>query len=282
MFTLKLTNEFHKEIELTHKNDYKVTSITGLNPPGATISTSTVAGFDGERYNSSRLNKRNVVITVVINENVAENLNEFNKLLLPKRYLKISYKTPTRNVYIEGYTESFVYDHFNKKVSCQISVICPNPFWRAQESEEETLSPTIDLFEFPFSIPKEGIAFSEYVGSKMGYIENLGNIEAGIQIDIEALKRVLNPFVVNVTTGQRMKLNIEIYEGDHIIINTERGNKSITLERNSELYNALNNLADGSEWIQLLPGSNRFNYDADYGADNMKLYIKYPTLYGGV
>ena len=53
MFTLKLTNEFQRELELTHKEDYKVTSITGLNPPGATISTSTVAGFDGERYNSS-------------------------------------------------------------------------------------------------------------------------------------------------------------------------------------------------------------------------------------
>jgi phage-related protein len=282
MFTLKLINEFQKELELTHKEDYKVTSITGLNPPGATISTSTVAGFDGERYNSSRLNKRNVVITVVINENVAKNLDEFNKLLLPKRYLKISYATKEKNVYIEGYIESFEYDHFSNKVKCQISVVCPKPYWRAQDVEMAKMSPVVDLFEFPFSIPAEGIAFGEYVGSMSEYFTNPGNVETGVLIDIEATKKVKNPLIVNATTGQQMKLLIVIDEGDHITINTERGNKSIILERNGEKTNVLNTLDDTSEWLRLAPGSNRINYNADSGADNMLITIKCPILYGGV
>lgn len=282
MFTLKLTNEFQRELELTHKEDYKVTSITGLNQPGATISTSTVAGFDGERYNSSRLNKRNVVIAVVINENVAKNLDEFNKLLLPKRYLKISYATKEKNVYIEGYIESFEYDHFSNKVKCQISVMCPKPYWRAQDAEVTKMSPVVDLFEFPFSIPAEGIAFSEYVGSMSEYITNPGNVETGVLIDIEATKKVKNPLIVNATTGQQMKLLIVINEGDHITVNTERGDKSIVLERNGEKTNVLNTLDDTSEWLRLAPGSNRINYNADSGADNMLITIKCPILYGGV
>lgn len=282
MFTLKLTNEFQKELELTHKEDYKVTSITGLNPPSATISTSTVAGFDGERYNSSRLNKRNVVIAVVINENVAKNLDEFNKLLLPKRYLKISYKTKEKNVYIEGYIESFEYDHFSNKVKCQISVVCPKPYWQAQDAKQAKMSPVVDLFEFPFSIPQEGIAFSEYVGSMSEYITNPGNVETGTLIDIEATKKVKNPLIVNATTGQQMKLLMVINEGDHITINTERGDKSIFLERNGEKTNVLNTLDDTSEWLRLAPGSNRINYNADSGADNMLITIKCPILYGGV
>lgn len=282
MFTLKLTNEFQRELELTHKEDYKVTSINGLNPPGATISTSTVAGFDGERYNSSRLNKRNVVIAVVINENVAKNLDEFNKLLLPKRYLKISYATKEKNVYIEGYIESFEYDHFSNKVKCQISVMCPKPYWRAQDAEVTKMSPVVDLFEFPFSIPAEGIAFSEYVGSMSEYITNPGNVETGVLIDIEATKKVKNPLIVNATTGQQMKLLIVINEGDHITVNTERGDKSIALERNGEKTNVLNTLDDTSEWLRLAPGSNRINYNADSGADNMLITIKCPILYGGV
>lgn len=282
MFTLKLTNEFQRELELTHKEDYKVTSITGLNPPGATISTSTVAGFDGERYNSSRMNKRNVVIAVVINENVAKNLDEFNKLLLPKRYLKISYATKEKNVYIEGYIESFEYDHFSNKVKCQISVMCPKPYWRAQDAEVTKMSPVVDLFEFPFSIPAEGIAFSEYVGSMSEYITNPGNVETGVLIDIEATKKVKNPLIVNATTGQQMKLLIVINEGDHITVNTERGDKSIVLERNGEKTNVLNTLDDTSEWLRLVPGSNRINYNADSGADNMLITIKCPILYGGV
>ena len=218
----------------------------------------------------------------MINENVAKNLDEFNKLLLPKRYLKISYATKEKNVYIEGYIESFEYDHFSNKVKCQISVMCPKPYWRAQDAEVTKMSPVVDLFEFPFSIPAEGIAFSEYVGSMSEYITNPGNVEIGVMIDIEATKKVKNPLIVNATTGQQIKLLIVINEGDHITINTERGDKSIILERNGEKTNVLNTLDDTSEWLRLAPGSNRINYNADSGADNMLITIKCPILYGGV
>lgn len=282
MFTLKIENEFNAEKELTHNDSYKVTSITGLNPPGAAITTSTIAGFDGERYNSSRMEKRNVVITIVINDNVAETLNEFNRLILPKRYLKTSYKTKEKNVYIEGYVESFEYDHFSNKVKCQISIICPSPYWIAQESEEKAMSPVVDLLEFPFSIPREGIAFCEKIGAKTEYVENNGTIETGAIIEINVTKKVENPLIENATTGQQMKLNIELYEDDHIAINTERGKKSIMLERNGTKSNILNSLTNASEWIQIMPGYNRFNYNADSGVDGMRLNIKYSTLYGGV
>lgn len=144
------------------------------------------------------------------------------------------------------------------------------------------MSPVVDLFEFPFSIPAEGIAFSEYVGSMSEYITNPGNVETGVLIDIEATKKVKNPLIVNATTGQQMKLLIVINEGDHITVNTERGDKSIVLERNGEKTNVLNTLDDTSEWLRLAPGSNRINYNADSGADNMLITIKCPILYGGV
>lgn len=239
-----------------------------------------IKAADEEKKENSTVN--DIVIAVVINENVAKNLDEFNKLLLPKRYLKISYATKEKNVYIEGYIESFEYDHFSNKVKCQISVMCPKPYWRAQDAEVTKMSPVVDLFEFPFSIPAEGIAFSEYVGSMSEYITNPGNVETGVLIDVEAKKKVKNPLIVNATTGQQMKLLIVINEGDHITVNTERGDKSIVLERNGEKTNVLNTLDDTSEWLRLAPGSNRINYNADSGADNMLITIKCPILYGGV
>ena len=63
MYRLTLENEFHSQIELTGQEDkWQVTNVTGLNPPPAVISTSVIPNFDGERFNASRLDKRNIVI----------------------------------------------------------------------------------------------------------------------------------------------------------------------------------------------------------------------------
>lgn len=283
MYTLKIENEYHSQIELTHNEDQlQVTSVTGLNPPAAAISTTVVAGFDGERFNSSRMDKRNIVISFVINSNVDDNITRLNRVIFPKRYLKVYYKSRSKDLYIEGYTESFEYDHFDNKIACQLSVICPSPFWISNELTEALLSPVVDLFEFPFSIPVEGIALSEFVGSKTGNVDNNGNIETGVIIEIEAINNIIEPTIINVNTGQRMTVNVEMNDGDRIIISTIKGNKYIKLDCNCVESNLINDLTPDSEWIQLLPGSNRFNYTALYGESNMRITVKHRDLFGGV
>lgn len=283
MYTLKIENEYHSQLELTHNESaWQVTSVTGLNPPAAAISTAAVAGFDGERFNSSRVTKRNIVINLIINSDVDANLTRLNRVIFPKRYIKIYYKSVSKDLYIEGYVEAFEYDHFDNKIACQLSVICPSPFWVSNELAVALLSPVVDLFEFPFSIPDEGIALSEFVTAKTGIITNRGNIETGAIIEIEATHNVVDPTVINVTSGQRMTIKKDLSTGDRIIISTIKGSKYIKSDCNCVENNIINDLTADSEWIQIVPGNNQINYAATFGTDNMRITVKHRELYGGV
>ena len=283
MYTLKIENEYHSQLELTHnETKWQVTSITGLNPPAASISSSVVAGFDGERFNSSRLDKRNIVISFVINTNVEANRMLLNSIIFPKRYIKVYYKNSSKDLYIEGYVESFEYDIFSSKCACQLSIICPTPFWIDNNITSVTLSPVVSLLEFPFSIPVEGIAFSEFVGIQSNMVANNGNIQTGIEIELEAMHNVIQPTIMNVTTGENMTIETELQSGDRILISTIRGNKYVKSDCNCVESNLINNLTDDSKWIQLIPGQNRFSYSATYGSEYITLTVKHRDLFGGV
>lgn len=279
-----IENEWNKQIKLTQdETRWQVTSVTGINPPVANIATSVIPTFDGSRFNSSRLEDRNVVISLAINGDAEANRLELNSVIMPKRYIKLYYVNKTKSVYIEGYVESFEYDVFEEsKILAQASIICPDPYWKDTKQSASTFTPVVDLFEFPFSIPEEGIAISELLTVDEGSILNAGSIESGIIITIESRHKVLNPFVQNVTTGQKMIINEEISKGQVVTISTIRGSKSIRLYSDGVTTNILNDLAAGSKWITLAIGENSFTYGADYGAEDMIVKISYRNQYGGL
>lgn len=279
-----IENEYNNNLQLTqNEKRWQLTSVTGLNSPPAAIYSSVVPTFDGERFNSARLEARDIVITLAINGDAEANRMALNKVILPKRYIKIYYQNKSLNVYIEGYVESFEYDVFaDNKIVAQASIICPDPYWRDQEQSEAVMTPVVDLFEFPFSIPEEGIALSELLTITGGDITNQGSAQSGLLITIEASREVLNPYIINATTGAKMLLNTEMTRGEVININTIRGSKYIRKYSDGVTTNILNDLDESSQWISLALGENRFTYGADYGEENMAVKIQYRNLYGGV
>lgn len=284
MPAFSIENEYNNQLQLTqNEKRWQLTSVTGLNSPPAAISTSVVPTFDGERFNSARLEARNIVISLVINGDAEANRMALNKVILPKRYIKIYYQNKSLNLYIEGYVESFEYNVFeDNKIHAQASIICPDPYWKDAGESEAILTPVVDLFEFPFAIPAEGIALSELLIVTGAGITNQGTIQAGLIITIEASREVLNPYITNATTGEKMLLNTELTKGEVATISTTRGSKYIRKYSGGTITNILNDLDDSSQWISLAIGENKFTYGADYGAENMTVKIQYRNLYGGV
>ena len=283
MYTLKIENEYHSQLELTHNEaKWQITSVTGLNPPAAIITTSTVYGFDGERFASSRLDKRNIVINLAINGNVETNRMLLNNVIFPKRYIKVYYKNSTKDLYIEGYVETFEYDIFAKQCTAQLSIICTNPFFIANDTTTTLLTSLVSLFEFPFSIAEEGIPLSEYVGIRQNDVMNRGNVQTGVIIEIEATHNVVQPKIIDITTGEHIEIETELLAGDRLLINTIKGSKYVKKDCNCVENNLINDLTNDSSWFQLLPGNNVFSYSALYGAEYMRVTLKHRDLYGGV
>lgn len=74
MYVLRVQNTRGEMLTLTQNEPrYQIVEIDGLNPPKANINSSTVAGMDGTQFISSKLEDRNIVITIKINGDVESN-----------------------------------------------------------------------------------------------------------------------------------------------------------------------------------------------------------------
>ena len=61
MFECKIENKKNNILTLTQSEEsFQVYDVQGLNPPKAQINNSKIAGIDGSKFNSSKLDERNI------------------------------------------------------------------------------------------------------------------------------------------------------------------------------------------------------------------------------
>lgn len=282
LYNLSVETPERDEIVLTGNPNYTLISVVGLSPSNASINTVTNANFDGSNFISSRVNSRNIVIQFAIEADVEANRIALYRVFRTKAPVRVRYKNYHRNVYIDGYVESFECNMFSKKETAQISIICPYPYFSDENDVDFDFSTVTPLFEFPFDIDSEGIEFSTIVIGEEKNVINGGDIETGMLIRFTAAGAVENPSLYNTVTFERMKINIELQDGDALEINTNRGKKSVQLIRNGEVLNKINSMDKDSKWLSLKVGDNLFISEADSGEEYLMCSVEYGNLFGGV
>lgn len=282
MFRCWIENEYKSKLELTDNPDYTVYQIDGLEPPQATINTSAVANFDGSRFNSSRTNERNIVIYLAIEGDCETNRINLYRFARAKKFIRFYYQNGSRDVYIDGYVESISIGFFEMKQAVQISIICPYPFFKSNNETVLDFTSVEPLFIFPFAYEAAGAPFSVLQAGAMQSLINGGDVENGLKIIIKATGQALNPRVLNVTTNEFFKINIEMTEGDQLTINTNKGQKSLTLFHDGTESNVINDMEVGSTWFQLYTGDNVFSYDADEFPENILCTFQHTNEFEGV
>ncbi|MFL0365385.1 phage tail family protein [Pseudobacillus sp. 179-B 2D1 NHS] len=155
-----------------------------------------------------------------------------------------------------------------------INLICPDPYWRSLNvTEEPAFEP---LFQFPF----EG-EFQMGVQRDRRIITNDGDAPAPLQI--EFFGPALNPIIMNNTTGEFIKVNQELLEGEVMKIDTSDSSKSVVFvgvdgtERNVFNWIDLN-----STFFKLVIGENDIEYTADSDIQGAIVNIRYSKLYTAV
>lgn len=283
MFTLTVERQDGERLTLTeYASAYKV-KYTGLSPVGADIITSPLGMVDGEKYNDARVGARNIVLTVYIGGNVEQNRIRLYKYFTPKSKIKLYYANGTREVYAEGYVETFLCNQFTDICTAQISIICPQPYLSAIEAIVDEITSTVDAFEFPFSIEEEGVEMSMLDSSGNVNVYNAGDVATGAIIRIFATSPVVGANVYNVLTNEYFKVTGTLDTGDTLTINTNAGRKRLTITKSTgETINALHRKAEGSTWLQLEVGDNFIAHTADSGAEAMTVSIEHNNLFVGV
>lgn len=274
-------NHIGQSVELDPFN-YPVVSVDGLTPTGATINTSNVATVDGTFFNSSYVNQRNIVLTITPNVEAERARLFLYQYFKPKYPVTLYFKTRTRDVYIEGYVETFEGSLYDQKQSFQISVICPQPFFNDVKESVTELSKTVNNFTFPFYIPEEGVIFSYIDDDAEVNVKNKGEETTGAIIQLVANGHIVEPTIYNRTTGDKFTIMVEMSNGDNIVIDTRRGQKTIEMISDGVTTNILNKIAKGSKWLSLVQGDNIFRYDCVRGAKELNIIYTFHPLYGGI
>lgn len=173
-----------------------ITSIDGLGPVKASINMLDLATTDGQKYSSARLPGRNIVIKALFTH--ATSIEEARLLSYKyfpiKKKLKFHIETDTRVAEIEGYVESNEPDIFSEQSSCQISIVCENPYFDGGEIEYRYGKDAIPLFKFEFgndeSQGRNGkeIKMSQYPDlSTDRQLVYTGDADTGVKLDFNFL-----------------------------------------------------------------------------------------------
>lgn len=295
-----LNDQIKLELMRPEKSGFIVRSIDGLGPVKANINVTDISTGDGGVFNSSRLDKRNIVIDLIFLQTEKESIEDIRqksyKYFPIKKKVHLTVETDNHTSEIDGYVESNEPNIFSNSEGTNISIICPDPFFYSAKDNETLFSGVEPTFEFAF----ENNSTSESL-LEMGSIQNKneqiivydGNAEIGMSIYIHALGDASNITIANNLTKEKMVINTDklktlmgtdyaIISGDTIIINTTKGNKSITLLREGISTNILNCVDRGSKWFTLVKGDNIFSYTAESGSLNLQFYIVNKVAYDGV
>ena len=283
---LKFTNARGESVSFNKAGSFfNANQIEGLGDVDANIQTQKGPYQDGSTFTDAILDERFISFEVVVNgdsdTDISNKRSQLAGILNPKLgegVLEVTYGTVTRviNAVAEG-VPKYPSGNDNRGLRFQkglVSLKCPNPYWKSTTVTEEP------AFEPKFRFPIRG-PFIMGIQRDQRIIPNDGHSPAPIQV--EFFGPALNPVIINNTTGEFIKVNQELLEGERMMIDTSDGNKSVYfvdalgVERNVFNWIDLN-----STFFKLVVGNNEIEYTADSDIQGAIVNISYSKLYNAI
>lgn len=254
-------------------NGYVVQEIDGLDPVKATIVTSSFATMDGQQYQASSRDVRNITMKLGYSPNYT--IDETVRTLRSRLYQWFTagqsvdlafYMSDGLTVNISGIVETAEQALFSQEPEMNISILNPNPdFISDQLIQIHSTFTTTDTT--PHTITYNG------------------SVPAGLTSLSFTAALSLSEFTIYHTTPSgvlnTMLISAPLVLGDVVNICTIKGQKSITLTRASVTTSLLWAVSPQSTWIQLEPGDNQFYLHASSTSPSPVL-IDYYERYGGL
>lgn len=279
------SGETAEQVDLYNDIGIRIVSADGIGF-SSEISSMQLYDRDGSLYQNSTLPQRGISLVVrYIGAKWKHEISKLrlNSLLDRKKELRLRYITDNIDVYIECRTEQVSTPPNTYPMVTQISLICPDPYWRKSGDNSIVMAGIIPMFEFIIGIPESGMEFGDIKAGTITDLWNGGTVESGALFIITANQTCSNPRLLNLRTEQFIQITIDMDAGDVLEICTERGKRSVWLTHNGVRRNCFSRRTRGSEFFQLVCGSNPVKYSVDNGGDRaVDIVCKFDTKYGGI
>ena len=270
---------------------YFLIDADGLYSTEVDVNVSENAFNDGGIYQSSTINKRNIVLTVQdrgSDDHIAVRDALLN-LFLPKLKGKLTIKETDGNSesekVIDYYAEKVLSDGLNASRTFSFSLICPDPYFYDPYDKYVQMANYAALFTFQHNFISAGEEFGARSKEKSKTIQNMTGADAvGLRIDFNISGQVVNPSVTRVESGETIKIGtsskpLTLQYGDLLTVTTGNGNKHIYLTRSGVRTEINQYLSSDSQFFELHQGSNTIGYDANSGLGNIEVTVSYRMRY---
>lgn len=291
-----------KTLSMGPGEDIDISQVTGLEASELSISTSENALIDGSSVDGKKIKARPIHIEAGFksNKHNPENRAKLIQFFNPKYTGKalITNMGVSRNIEyeLEGWS-SIAPKNMDAPIRFVVDLFCPDPYMQNVDNFGKNMANITPLFAFPWKVlpscatnklnypaKSRGLMLG---GMTMGYrtlhkevvLSNDGDVPTGVQIQFVATRgTVTNPKITNTSTGQYMRVNAEMQQGDVLLIDTNNRHQVITLNG----VNYYQHIDRKSEPFQLAVGDNYLEYDADSNYTNLDVNLFYTPKYLGV
>lgn len=226
MIKITAINFMGESLELS-PDKYAIKKVTGLSPQGGTISTQKMARH-GTEFNNSTTDERNIVIDLRILGDVEANRDALYNAFPTSLPVTLVIETDKKMASIVGYVETCEVDFFEVITVGQISIICPDPFFKTEEAAHEA----------------GGTA------AEAAIIKSSSPYETGYKVSVAFTGAASNFFMTNMTTREFLSVIHDFAAGDVLEIDTEERTVYIN---GVNAYNS----KGGTSWALLSHGENR-------------------------
>lgn len=282
MYELRLENESSQTVNVNDGNKYLVLSVSGLNPPKATVFSAKSPNKKGSKKNGSTLDERIVIIQIKLLGDVEANRNALYAWSDTEQELKIYYRNGQKNVYCEGTVTDCDIDLFTSNEIVNIAILCNDPYLYDMQEIITDISSILKQFTFPFAIDAAGVPFSTVKENNTTNIFNTG-AETGVKITVKCKSDVSNLRIYDaIDTTKQFKINGVLKKGWVVEIDTDGSPKTVKAIKPDGSTENLMKYVINPTWFTLKKGSNLFGYSADGDLSNIEITIGFRHKFLGV
>lgn len=271
------TSHDGKTLDLFDNDYFDLINADGLTVANANITTTTTPQIDGDETQNVRANPRPLTLDFQIKSglDVERAKRAILDVIKIKKRATLTYiqgtGTENRTIEISGIVQNVSMPRFTNAVIMQVSIYCNDSFWQDVNDVVVEITRVLNNHHFAITFPTDSPVVLGIIDRQptQTYI-NDGDADTGLIITIIAKGTVTNPKIYN-QNGDFIGVDDTLSGGDTVIINTNKGKKTITKNGVS----IFNKIMSGSVFLNMETGTNVFSIAADSGAEFMYFYVTF-------
>jgi len=287
---ISYTNVKGDSISFNFFSPFVITAAGGIEDHKNNVYGSPAPGRHGETRSGSRMDRRHIRLVGEIRKELDREearqifYRAFNNTLEGTLLFHNTRTRLWRNIRCE--LEELPIIEWSARRKCltfEVPLVSLEPFWNGR-STVQRISENIKLWHFPMTFPQAGsnlldnqMLFGVRNPNLSSFFDNVGNVASGFTAILRArIGTVVNPSIINETTGEQIRILHTMQPSDRIVIENYMHIKRIWLN-DEDSFHLLDD--EITTFFLIDVGRNHIGFRADINVINLYVEAIYTPLY---